>query len=70
MGQLNTKIECDGKMSEISFIVVKSLKTYGLLGRDIIDSHRSNIETNQSEVAYLPVINNFRASIKLIDRLR
>ena len=50
------------------FIVVKSHRTYGLLGRDLITNDMSNIETLSVDSEYLPTTKNFVASIELLDK--
>ena len=70
IGELKTEAVHDDNKSTIKFIVVKSNKEYGLIGRDVIDSQRSNIQTFVIETEYLTTIKGFVASVTLVDENR
>ena len=68
LGTFTANISRGNKSTTGQFKVVKSHRTYGLLGRDLITNDMSNIETLSVDSEYLPTIKNFVASIELIDK--
>ena len=68
LGQLYTNIKIDEELSNAVFIVVKSDKQYGLIGRNIINTRESKISVHSVQVEELPEISGFKASISLIDK--
>ena len=69
LGELHTDIIMNNDKFTTCFIVVKSSKQYGLIGRNIIDSKNSQIATYSitEKPEPLPEIKGFTASIKLAD---
>ena len=68
LGTFTANISRGNKRTTGQFIVVKSHRTYGLLGRDLITNVMSNIETLSVDSEYFPTIKNFVASIELVDK--
>ena len=66
LGELQTEIFIENSL-QAKFIVVKSNKCFGLIGRDIIDKQKSNVCTYSVDYEELPTIRGFTASIVLTD---
>ena len=67
LGEIICKVKKDSGELNAKFIVVKSGKDYGLIGRNIIDKNMSNIATYSIDTDALPVISGFTASIALVN---
>ena len=67
LGEIDLEVEMDAKCKCVKFIVVKANKNYGLIGRNVIDKHKSHIETLAVDDQGLPTIKGFTASIALKD---
>lgn len=68
-GEFHTDIVTD-KLRKVCFLVVNSEKKFGLIGRDIIDSANTNIQTHCVHNQILPPIKGFKASIFLKDETK
>jgi len=69
LGEIESEISVNNKNTNAKFIVVKSDKNYGLIGRNIINIAQSKFETYHID-EYLPTIKNFEATISLIDKTK
>ena len=67
LGELKTQLSSLESTHHANFIVVRSDKEYGLIGRNIIDEGRSTIHTFAVDTEYLPTIKGFTASVTLVD---
>ena len=67
IGLLSVPADICSERKVIEFLVVKSNKAYGLLGRNVIDASKCKIETNAITSQTLPAIKGFKASIVLVD---
>ena len=67
IGELTADVMMNNTHRTATFIVVKSNKDYGLIGRNIIDSSNTQIATYAVTEEYLPAIKGYSASITLSD---
>ena len=67
LGTIVASLKSEGGHKQVSFIVVKSTKSYGLIGRNVINKATSNIATFSVDAEHLPTIKGFKAGITLID---
>ena len=70
LGCLKVLVKRDNVHLNAEFIIVKSEREYGLIGRDLIDASRSNVCTFAVDDEYLPTIKGFSAGISLIDNTK
>jgi len=67
IGELSTSIIIDNRAIQATFIVVKSNRPYGLLGRNVVNTEDSTLKTFSIETQFLPTITDFEATIVLTD---
>ena len=68
LGEIKLNITFNNKQLNETFIVVNSNKSFGFIGRNIIDIDNSLLEIHKIDVDCLPVIKNYKASITSIDK--
>ena len=70
LGKFKAEVELESKFKLSDIIVIASDKSYGLLGRDLIDNFEpiNAVQSNNSKVSeeYLPVIKGVKAKMELI----
>ena len=65
LGIIEAQIETADNFKLVDFVVVNTDKAFGLLGRNVIDQIKSQLHTFAIESRHLPLINNFKAELKL-----
>ena len=65
LGIIEAQIETADNFKLVDFVVVNTDKAFGLLGRNAIDQNKSQLHTFAIESRHLPLINNFKAELKL-----
>jgi len=68
IGEIKLSFKLKNKQVIGKFLVVRSNKNFGLIGRNIIDIDNSLLEVHKIDTDYLPVIKNYKASINLTDK--
>ncbi|PAA80925.1 hypothetical protein BOX15_Mlig029604g7 [Macrostomum lignano] len=71
LGKVTATVELRGRLQPVELIVVSSEKTYGLLGRDLLESdgvfHASDVQAEKTAVEPLPCIRGVKARMELVD---
>uniref|UniRef100_A0A1I8J244 Integrase_H2C2 domain-containing protein n=1 Tax=Macrostomum lignano TaxID=282301 RepID=A0A1I8J244_9PLAT len=71
LGKVTATVELRGRLQPVELIVVSSEKTYGLLGRDLLESdgvfHASDVQAEKIAVEPLPCIRGVKARMELVD---
>uniref|UniRef100_A0A1I8I2N6 Eukaryotic translation initiation factor 4H n=1 Tax=Macrostomum lignano TaxID=282301 RepID=A0A1I8I2N6_9PLAT len=71
LGKVTATVELRGRLQPVELIVVSSEKTYGLLGRDLLESdgvfHASDVQAEKTAIEPLPCIRGVKARMELVD---